>query len=169
MVAKSKTAMTSTEDVADLARMWDELETTFKRKEMVLEAETRLNENINVTEIYGNGDARQVMVSTDGKTLHGNNRGLGWRSFEVGGSMSEAALQEDVRSMSSLRDQHHSHEEPRQQRKVAARNGDVAEGIGMSKFRDQYGQGFQLSHASAVDKTQGSADVMESGSNTTKL
>ncbi|OBT38879.1 hypothetical protein VE00_11136 [Pseudogymnoascus sp. WSF 3629] len=66
-------AMTSKEEIADLARIWDELETTFKRKEMFSKAESRLNENISVIENYANGDARQIMVSTDGKTLHGKN------------------------------------------------------------------------------------------------
>ncbi|OBT79873.1 hypothetical protein VF21_01578 [Pseudogymnoascus sp. 05NY08] len=66
MVTKSKMAMTSKEEIADVARIWDELETTFKRKEMFSKAESRLNENISVIENYGNGDARQIMVSTDG-------------------------------------------------------------------------------------------------------
>ncbi|OBT65661.1 hypothetical protein VE03_05525 [Pseudogymnoascus sp. 23342-1-I1] len=104
MVAKSKMAMTSKEEIADLAKIWEELETTFKRKEIFSKAGSRLNENISVIENYSNGDARQIMVSTDGKTRHGKNSGLGWRSFQVGGSMSETALQDVVRSMSSLCD-----------------------------------------------------------------
>jgi hypothetical protein len=34
---------------------------------------------------YATGDALQFMVSTNGKTIHGKNRGLGWRTRQVGG------------------------------------------------------------------------------------
>jgi len=77
MVTKSKTAITYKEDIADLTGTWDELETALKSKEMFSEAENCLNENISVIENYGAGDARQIMVSTDGKTIRGKNQGLG--------------------------------------------------------------------------------------------
>jgi uncharacterized coiled-coil DUF342 family protein len=104
MVTKSKTAMTSKEEIADIARIWDELETMFQRKDMFSAAEMRLYENITVIENYGAGDARQVMASTGDKILRGKNHGTGWRSLQVGGHMSEAALQDVVRSLSSLSD-----------------------------------------------------------------
>lgn len=58
MVTKSKMTMTSREEIADIARIWDELETTFQRKDMFSAAETRLNENISVIENHSAGDAR---------------------------------------------------------------------------------------------------------------
>ena len=146
LVAKSKTAMTSKEEVADLARIWDELETTLKRKVMFSAAESRLHENISKIENYGKGDARQIMVATDDKTLHGKNHGEGWRSFQVGGRMSEAALQDVVRNMCSLRDRRPDDDGPSPPGETPTRIvDDVAERASVAKFRDQYGRGFQLS------------------------
>ncbi|KFX99559.1 hypothetical protein O988_03794 [Pseudogymnoascus sp. VKM F-3808] len=166
MVAKSKMAMTSKEEIADLARIWDELETTFKRKEMFSKAESRLNENISVIENHGNWDARQIMVSTDGKTLHGKNTGLGWRSFQVGGSMSEAALQDVVRSMSSLRDRRPENDDPHSQNKTPTATDEVVDNGKIAKFRDQYGPGFQLSPTSTQYEAKASVEMVERGSPT---
>lgn len=167
MVAKSKMAMTSKEEIADLARIWEELETTFKRKEMFSKAESRLNENISVIENYGNGDARQIMVSTDGKTLHGKNSGLGWRSFQVGGSMSETALQDVVRSMSSLCDRRPNNDNPHPQSNTATATDEVVDNGKIAKFRDQYGPGFQLSPTPTLDEAKASSvEMVERGSPT---
>ncbi|KFY15503.1 hypothetical protein V491_05656 [Pseudogymnoascus sp. VKM F-3775] len=165
MVAKSKMAMTSKEEIADLARIWDELETTFKRKDMFSKAESRLNENISVIENHGNGDARQIMVSTDGKTLHGKNSGSGWRSFQVGGSMSEAALQDVVRSMSSLCDQRPDNDNPSIRNNTPTAMDKVDNGK-IAKFRDQYGPGFQLSPTSTLDEAEDSIGMAKRGSPT---
>ncbi|KAK5246714.1 hypothetical protein LTS13_006417 [Exophiala xenobiotica] len=43
---------------------------------------------------YGLGDAVQFMVSTDGKTIRGTNRGLGWRTRQVRGHMSDDSVQQ---------------------------------------------------------------------------
>merc|ERR1712025_776821 len=50
-------------------------------------------------ENYSTGDAVQFMVSTNGKNICGKNRGLGWRTRQVGGYMSDAALQQLSRTM----------------------------------------------------------------------
>lgn len=39
------------------------------------------------------GDAIQIMVSTNGKIICGKNRGSGWRTRQVGGYMSDTSLQ----------------------------------------------------------------------------
>jgi hypothetical protein len=151
MVAKSTMAMTSKEEIADLARIWDELETTFQRKEMFSEAEIRLNENINVIENHGTGDARQIMVSTDDTIIHGKNHGTGWRSLQVGGHMSEAALQDVVRSLSSLSDRRPDDDRRPPEGKTPATTGDVVNG-NTAKFRDHYGPGVRLSPTSTLNK-----------------
>jgi hypothetical protein len=150
MVAKSKMAMTSKEEIADLARIWDELETAFQRKEMFFEAETRLNENISVIENYGTGDARQVMASTGDTIIHGRNHGAGWRSLQVGGHMSEAALQDVVRSLSSLSDRRPEGDCTPPDGKTPAATGDVVVNGNTAKFRDQYGPGVRLSPTSTL-------------------
>ncbi|OBT40153.1 hypothetical protein VE00_09801 [Pseudogymnoascus sp. WSF 3629] len=156
MVTKSKMAMTSKEEIADLAKIWDELETTFKRKEMFSKAESRLNENISVIENYGNGDAKQIMASTDGKTIRGKNTGLGWRTFQVGGSMSEAALQDVVRSMASLCDSRPDNLGPHPQSNTPIATGEVADNGNITKFKNRYGPGFRLSPTSTLDEARSS-------------
>ena len=39
------------------------------------------------------GDAIQIMVSTNGKIIHGKNKGLGPRTWQVGGYISDTSLQ----------------------------------------------------------------------------
>ena len=152
MVAKSKMVMTSKDEAADLARIWDELETTFQRKEMFSEAETRLNENISVIENYGAGDARQVMASTGNRIIHGKNHGTGWRSLQVGGHMSEAALQDVVRSLSSLSDRRPDVYPSPPDDKTPAVTGDVVVNGVTASFRDQYGPGVRLSPTSSLNR-----------------
>jgi hypothetical protein len=56
-------------------------------------------------ENYATGDAMQVMVSTNGKTLYGKNRGLGSRTRQIGGHLSDASLQQLSRDMSFINSQ----------------------------------------------------------------
>ncbi|KAH8799707.1 hypothetical protein F5884DRAFT_114522 [Xylogone sp. PMI_703] len=104
MVNKSKTNMTSEEEHADLLRLRDEWETARQCVEICSKADMHLKENVVVTTIdnYATGDAVQFMVSTDGKTLYGKNKGLGWRSRQVGGHLSDASLQQLSRDMFSV-------------------------------------------------------------------
>ena len=44
-------------------------------------------------ENYAVGDAVQIMVSTNGKNIHGKNRGIGPRIWQVGGYITDASLQ----------------------------------------------------------------------------
>lgn len=53
-------------------------------------------------ENYAVGDALQFMVSTNGKTICGKNHGLGWRTRQVGGYLSDASLQQLSRDMSNI-------------------------------------------------------------------
>lgn len=50
-------------------------------------------ENITKVENYSKGDAIQIMVSTNGKPINGKNQGLGWRTRQLGGYMSDSSLQ----------------------------------------------------------------------------
>jgi hypothetical protein len=68
------------------------LEAARQCMDIYSKANTHLRESIRVIENYATGDAVQFMVSTDGKTIHGQNRGLGWRTRQVGGHMSSSWL-----------------------------------------------------------------------------
>lgn len=103
LVAKSRTAMTSEEELADLTRLRDEWETARQCIGICSKAGVHLKENITTIDNYATGDAIQFMVSTDGKVVHGKNRGLGWRTRQVGGHLSDVSLQQLSRDMSSLR------------------------------------------------------------------
>ena len=48
--------------------------------------------NISVIENYATGDAVQIMVSNNGKTIRGQNRGMCWRTRQVGGYLSDATI-----------------------------------------------------------------------------
>ena len=126
MVTKSKMAMTSKEEMQTSQGYGMKWRQTFQRKEMFSAAETRLNENISVIENYGAGDARQVMASTGDMIIHGKNHSTGWRSLQVGGHISEAALQDVVRSLSSLSDRRPDDDRPHPGGDTPVETGDTA-------------------------------------------
>ena len=102
LVTKSKTATSSEEEFADLSRLRDEWDTTRQCMDICSKADIHLKENISKIDNYATGDAVQFMVSTDGKTIHGTNRGLGWRSRQVGGHLSDVTVQLLSRDFSSI-------------------------------------------------------------------
>lgn len=55
---------------------------------------TKMTENMSRIENYSKGDAIQVMVSTNGKLINGKNQGLGWRTRQLGGYLSDSSLQQ---------------------------------------------------------------------------
>ncbi|KAB8279174.1 hypothetical protein BDV30DRAFT_202315 [Aspergillus minisclerotigenes] len=144
LLVKSKAAMTSEQDIMDLKRLQDEWQTAHQCMDICSKADTRLKENISNIHNYGTGDALQFMVSTNGKTLNGTNRGLGWRSRQVGGHLSDASVQQLSRDMTNVnfriieadgqtvRDYTNT---------IRDRNGDASS---VEEFRERYGQGFTL-------------------------
>lgn len=144
MLAKSKAAMTSEEEFADLARLKEEWETARQCVDICSKANNHLRENISNIENEGTGDTLQFMVSTDGKVIHGKNRGLGWRNRQVGGHLSDTSVQQISQDMRSIYIQSIENEHP------SSRGGrhDVPEGWSendsSTKFKE-YGRGFKLS------------------------
>lgn len=102
MLAKSSGMVASQDDLADLARLQEEWETTRQCMKICAKADGHLNENVSVIDNYATGDAIQFMVSTDGKTIHGKNRGIGWRTRQVGGHLSDAAVIQLSQDMSRI-------------------------------------------------------------------
>jgi hypothetical protein len=84
-LTRSRIAATSTEELEYLdSRLRDQWETTRQCLGICSRADDHLKENISTIDNYATGDAIQFMVSTDGKTIHGKNNGLGWRTRQVG-------------------------------------------------------------------------------------
>lgn len=102
MLAKSGIMMASPDDLADLARLQEEWETARQCMNICAKADGHLKENVSVIDNYATGDAIQFMVSTDGKTIHGKNRGLGWRTRQVGGHLSDATVVQLSQDMSRM-------------------------------------------------------------------
>jgi hypothetical protein len=100
LINKAKTAMDA-DDAADLLRVRDEWEITRRGVQMCSQAEQYIRQNVSDIENYGTGDALQFMVSTEGKTLRGRNRGLGWRTRQVGGYTNDESLQQLSRDLTS--------------------------------------------------------------------
>jgi hypothetical protein len=151
LVTKSKTAITSEEDLADLARLREEWETARQCVDICSKADVHLKESVSTIENYATGDAIQFMVSTDGKPIHGINRGLGWRSRQVGGYLDNATVQQISRDMSSTNFQNNGNEGlPLQGNPSSVPNNEVETKLG-SEFRERYGRGFKLSPKTTAD------------------
>lgn len=93
LLAKAKITTPSDEDLMDLARLRDEWDTARQCVDICSKANMHLKESVSTIDNYGTGDAVQFMVSTNGKTIHGRNKGLGWRTRQLGGHVSDASLQ----------------------------------------------------------------------------
>ena len=163
LVTKSKTVMTSKEDVADLARLREEWETARQCIDICSRADTHLKENITTIDNYATGDAVQFMVSTDGKTIHGKNRGLGWRTRQVGGHLSDFSLQQLSRDMKSVSIRNTGNESPPSRSDTPSAPNDGVENGPISDFRERYGQGFKLPSKSIPDVTTSFTRSAESG------
>jgi hypothetical protein len=148
LLAKSKREMTS-EEYLDLQRLRDEWDTARQCMDICSKADTRLRENVSTIENYATGDSVQFMVSTDGKTIHGKNRGLGWRNRQVGGHLSDVSVQQLSRDMISMNIRHVESEG----HTLAATTPSVPDsaegGEPPSEFKDRYGRGFKLTPESS--------------------
>ncbi|RMZ75718.1 hypothetical protein DV738_g5334, partial [Chaetothyriales sp. CBS 135597] len=99
LVARSRAGTATQDDADDLTRLHDEWETTRQCLSICSKVDGHLKANVSIIENYATGDAVQFMVSTNGKVLHGKNHGLGQRTRQFGGYMSEklvAQLSKDM-------------------------------------------------------------------------
>jgi hypothetical protein len=151
LVAKSKTTLGSEEDFADLVRLQEEWETTRQSREICSKAEVHLKENISTIDNYATGDAMQFMVSTDGNIIHGKNRGLGWRTRQVGGHISDLSVQQLSRDMSSVRFEYNGNNVPSSRGNTISVSDDGLENKPGSEFKERYGPGFKLTPRTTAD------------------
>jgi hypothetical protein len=163
MVIKSKTAMTSEEELADLIRLREEWETARQCVNICSKADIHLKENISTIDNYATGDAIQFMISTDGKTIHGKNRGLGWRTRQVGGHLSDASLQQLSRDMSSISFKNTGNGDPSSRDNTSSVPDDGAEIKPGSEFKERYGRGFKLTSKTTADTPMSSTGSPEAG------
>jgi hypothetical protein len=151
LVTKSKTTITSEEDIADLIRLQEEWETTRQSREICSKAEIHLKENISTIDNYATGDAVQFMVSTDGSIINGKNRGLGWRTRQVGGHLSDLSVQQLSRDMSISRFRHNGNEDLASRGDTTSDPDDEVGNIDGSEFKGRYGPGFKLTPSATAD------------------
>jgi len=161
MVTKSKTAMTSEEELADLLRLREEWETARQCMDICSKANTHLKENISDIDNYATGDAIQFMISTDGKILHGRNRGLGWRTRQVGGHLSDVSLQQLSRDMTGTSFQNTVNEDPSSRGSTLSVPDDGVENKPGSEFRERYGRGFKLTPKTTAETPMPSTGLAE--------
>lgn len=62
-------------------------------------------EKMSKIENYARGDAVQIMVSTNGKLINGKNYGVGSRTRQLGGYVSDASLQHLSQNLFTLETQ----------------------------------------------------------------
>ncbi|KAL2810545.1 hypothetical protein BJX63DRAFT_401759 [Aspergillus granulosus] len=152
----TKSTLTSTsasnEELSDLARLRDEWETTRQCIDICSKADSRFKESITTVDNYATGDAIQFMVSTNGQVIHGRNRGLGWRSRQVGGHLNDASLQQISRDFStiSFQNRESNMSSPDSSNQASA---DIASSESASDFSRRYGRGEKLTPSSTSRST----------------
>jgi len=139
LMATSKTALSSTQDAAELGRLQEEWETA----RLCLDICSKANDNatkatINVFEnVKGDEEVLQFFASTTGKIVHAKNISLGPRGVQIGGQLSDASIQQISRDFSR-----NEHIVPTDTTPDVITPVDRAS---TSVFRDRYGSGFKLS------------------------
>ena len=102
MLGKFRAADTSREDIEDMIRLQEEWEIICQCLHVCIRRENDLNANVSTISNYATGDAIQLIVSTDGNTIRGENRASGWKTKQVGGHISDACLQHLVKDMAEI-------------------------------------------------------------------
>jgi hypothetical protein len=141
VVTKSRTATNSEEELADIERLQEELDSARKCMDICFKADTHLKENVSTIDNYATGDAIQFMVSTDGKTIHGRNRGLGWRTRQVGGHLSDVTVQNISRDFATIRFKGVGSESPASPDDATSIPDNQPEHKYGSEFKERYGRG----------------------------
>lgn len=158
LVQKSKAVMSNEEEAAELAKLQADWESARECIEICSKADTNLNENISIIDNFATGDdAVQFLVSTNGKTIHGKNRGYGMRPRQLGGHLSDESLQQVSRDM-SLVSFHDTMDGRPSMRGDSLQVSDDAVDRSSVSFQERHGQGFKLdSIADTVMSSKGPA------------
>jgi hypothetical protein len=93
MMSNSSATMTQ-EDTRYLVRLRKEWATARKCRDICVQADQHLKENISVIDNHATGNkAVQLLVSNSQKTIHGKNRGYGDQIKQLGGHLSDESIQ----------------------------------------------------------------------------
>jgi predicted Rdx family selenoprotein len=92
------------------------------------------------------GDAFQIMVSANGKVLHGSNRADGWRARQVGGYMDGETLRQLSRDM--LRSLAPINNDVQHQERTQDVPTAESESQRQTEFMERYGKGFKVASKS---------------------
>jgi hypothetical protein len=144
LMNKLEPATFSQENAADITRLREEWQSTRKSMDILSTAGNHLEQNISIIENHATGDAVQVMVSANGKTLHGTNRAVGWRSRQIGGYFDNETVRQISRDMFSITINTTNETEPRLGGETATSSDDMERGGRDSQFMERYGEGFKL-------------------------
>jgi len=153
LMNKLDTASTPQENAADIARLREEWQSTRKSMDILSTAGNYLEKNISIIENHATGDAVQIMVSANGKTLHGTNRGLGWRTRQIGGYLDNETVRQISRDMVSVSIRTTDDREPSPRNESSIVSDDTGRGRQHSQFMERYGEGFKLTSKSTSDIT----------------
>jgi hypothetical protein len=142
LVAQSKPGMAQ-DEFADLERLREEWSTARQCMDICTKADHNLKENISIIDNSATGDETvQFLVSTSDKTIHGKNRGDGFRIRQIGGHLSDESLQQlsrDIATISVVR----LRDEPPESNTPPSTE-DAAGGADRSEFQQRYGYGMRL-------------------------
>ena len=134
----------SAEEHANLVRLRDEREATRQGMQICSKVHDQLEHSISTIDKYATGDTVQVLVSTKEKTIHGTNRGLGWRTMQVGGHLGDESLQQIARMFGGVNIPSLAHEGLSPKDNEQTVTGDDTGGKPESRFNAQYGGSFKL-------------------------
>lgn len=162
LMAKSKAVTASEEDFADLVKLRDEWDTARQCMDICSKADTHLKENVSTIDNYATGDTIQFMVSTNGKTINGRNRGLGWRTRQVGGHLSDVSLQKLSGDFSSITLRTSDGDNPSLHDDKERVPTSSMEGKHGPEFKERYGRGFKLTSVTTADTPTSSASRLSS-------
>jgi hypothetical protein len=103
LIATSKSSTTSEEDIADMTRLRDEWQAARQSIEVCSRAGSFMKANVSTIENDATGNENtQYLVSTNGKALHGKNKGHGHKNTQFGGYMSDVSLQVVTRTIFAI-------------------------------------------------------------------
>ena len=146
LMARSKAALSSPEDAAELGRLQEEWETARLSLDLCSKASVNVTKvEINVFDkINGGKEVLQFFASTTGRIVHAKDISLGDRGVQYGGQLSDASIQQISRDFGR----------PSQ---IAPTNTTLEpvtsaeDKAGSSMFRDRYGPGFKLRPQASQD------------------
>jgi hypothetical protein len=151
LVTKLKGSTAPEDDLADISRLQEEWDTARQCIDICSKADSNLKESISSFENYATGDAIQFMVSTNNKTIHGTNRGLGWRTRQVGGHLSDDTVQQLSRDFFTSGIQSTESERRPLRGNTPPVRDDGLENKSGSEFKELYGRGFKLTPKTTAD------------------